>query len=101
MTSAWSHGTSSSTMVRVPWMLGSNTILRPLISWIKRKKSFKSTSFKLTDIGSPVNLGRADVEGVAAAVATVSAGLESAWLSDVAADAVVVVAAATSLAAAG
>src|SRR5260370_21627151 len=49
-------------------MLGAKTILRPRISWIKRKKSFKSTCFKLTDSGSPVNLGRADVEGVAAAV---------------------------------
>src|ERR1700680_5168044 len=44
-------------MVRVPWTFGSRTTLRPLISWIRRKKSCRSTSFKLTEIGSPVYFG--------------------------------------------
>src|SRR5579859_3225261 len=66
ISSAWSHGTSSSTMVRVPCTLGSSTTLSPLISWIRRKKSFKSTSFRLTEMGSPVYLGRVLGTAVAA-----------------------------------
>src|SRR5580692_2070616 len=47
-------------MVSAPLTLGSSTTFRPLISWIRRKKSFKSTSFKFTEIGSPVYLGELD-----------------------------------------
>src|SRR4029077_18081368 len=41
-------------MVRVPFTAGSNTTFKPLISWINRKKSRRSTSFRFTEIGSPV-----------------------------------------------
>src|SRR5580693_4962783 len=44
-------------MVSAPLTLGSSTTFRPLISWIRRKKSFRSTSFRFTEIGSPVYLG--------------------------------------------
>src|SRR5258708_25242476 len=54
MAIAWSHGTSSRTVVSVPWTAGSNTTFRPLISWIKRKKSLRSRSFTFMLIGSPV-----------------------------------------------
>src|SRR5271169_1460313 len=43
-------------MVRVPLTAGSSMTFRPLISWIKRKKSRRSTSFRFTEIGSPVYL---------------------------------------------
>ena len=56
MSSAWSHGTSSNTIVSVPFTLGSSTTFKPLISWISRKKSRRSTSFRFTEIGSPVYL---------------------------------------------
>src|SRR5713226_5371573 len=46
-------------MVTEPLTVGSKTTFSPLISWISRKKSFRSTSFKLTEIGSPVYLGAA------------------------------------------
>ena len=39
--------------------LGSSTTFKPLISWIRRKKSFRSTSLRLTEIGSPVYLASA------------------------------------------
>ena len=57
ISSAWSHGTSSRTTVKEPCTFGSSTTFRPLISWIRRKKSFRSTSFKFTEIGSPVYFG--------------------------------------------
>ena len=41
----------------MPFTLGSSTTLSPLISWIRRKKSFRSTSLRLTEIGSPVYFG--------------------------------------------
>ena len=50
-------------MVSVPLTLGSRTTFNPLISWIRRKKSFRSTSFRLTEIGSPVYLGPATARG--------------------------------------
>src|SRR5271170_7649281 len=53
MSRAWSHGTSSRTMVKLPFTWGSTTTFKPLISWIRRKKSRRSTSFKFTEIGSP------------------------------------------------
>src|SRR6266536_6313209 len=65
MSNAWSHGTSSSTMVSVPFTSGSKTTFKPLISWIRRKKSFKSTSFRFTEIGSPVYFGALTVGGCA------------------------------------
>src|SRR6266404_2148718 len=43
-------------MVRLPRTAGSSTTFSPLISWINRKKTFRSTSFKFTEIGSPVYL---------------------------------------------
>src|SRR5437879_12176965 len=54
--SAWSHGTSSSTMVNEPFTAGSSTTFNPLMSWISRKKSRRSMSFKFTEIGSPLYL---------------------------------------------
>src|SRR6266481_9744883 len=54
MPKAWSQGTSVRTNAgMVPLTLGSSTTFKPLISEIKRKKSLRSTSLKLTDIGSP------------------------------------------------
>src|SRR5277367_1927212 len=44
-------------MVRVPCTFGSSTTFKPLISWIRRKKSRRSTSFRFTEIGSPVYFG--------------------------------------------
>src|SRR5437660_12306597 len=47
---------------------------------MSRKKSFKSTSFRFTEIGSPVYLGRAAVEtGTAAACWKAMLGLASGW----------------------
>ena len=60
MSSAWSHGTSSKTIVRLPRTSGSSTTFNPLISWISRKKSFRSTSFRFTETGSPVYFGPDD-----------------------------------------
>src|SRR5207237_3212696 len=37
-------------MVRLPLTAGSNTTFNPLISWISRKKSRRSTSLRLTEM---------------------------------------------------
>ena len=52
--SAWSHGTLSTTMVTRPSTLGSSTKLIPEISWNSRNTSLMLASTRLSEIRLPV-----------------------------------------------
>ncbi len=58
MSSAWSHGTLSRTMVTLPATLGSRTKFRPEISWNRRKTCFRSASTSSRLMRRPVYIGR-------------------------------------------
>ena len=53
MSSAWSHGTLSRTIVTLPSTAGSSTKLRPEISWNRRKICLTSVSTRLSEIFFP------------------------------------------------